>query len=74
MTRVVFDLSEETLPVLRQASNGVVVSFGGAREAAPVAVAAAAPAAPAAEGQFGRQPNTRLRASPSNTQPCASIA
>jgi len=26
------------------------------------------------EGQFGRQPNTRLRASPSNTQPCASIA
>lgn len=41
VTRVVFDLSEETLPVLRQSADGVLVSFGGPREAAPVAVAAA---------------------------------
>ena len=46
VTRVVFDLSEETLPLLRQSADGVVVSFGGPREAAPApaAVAAAAPA------------------------------
>ena len=47
VTRVVFDLSEESLPVLRSGSEGLVVSFGGPREAAPapIAVAASAPAA-----------------------------
>lgn len=49
VTRVVFDLSDETLPVLRQSVDGVVLSFGGVREAAPapaaVASAALAPAA-----------------------------
>jgi len=46
VTRVVFDLAEETLPVLRQSDAGVVVSFAAAQEAAeaPAVVASAAPA------------------------------
>ncbi len=45
VTRVVFDLDEESLPVLRQSGSTVSISFGG--EAA-VRVASAAPAVPAA--------------------------
>jgi type IV pilus assembly protein PilQ len=56
VTRVVFDLTEETLPVLRQSGAGVLVSFSGAAEAspaAPVAVAAAPAPIPApAAGSF----------------------
>ncbi len=45
VTRVVFDLAEETLPVLRQSDAGVVVSFAAAAEApgAPAVVASVAP-------------------------------
>lgn len=43
VTRVVFDLEKETLPVLRQSGSTVSISFGGEAEA-PVQVAAAAPA------------------------------
>ncbi len=43
VTRVVFDLEKESLPVLRQSGSTVSISFGGEAEA-PVQVAAAAPA------------------------------
>ena len=50
VTRVVFDLAEESLPTLRQSGSGISVSFPGKSEApvAPVRIAAgaAAPAAP----------------------------
>ncbi|MFN7988173.1 MAG: type IV pilus secretin PilQ [Thermoanaerobaculia bacterium] len=51
VTRVVFDLAGESLPVVRQSGSGVVVSFGSpaAAPSAPVAVASApAPKSPAA--------------------------
>ena len=51
VTRVVFDLAEESIPTLRQSDSGVQVSFAGRIEApaAPVQVASVtpAPAAPA---------------------------
>ncbi|MCL4809226.1 MAG: type IV pilus secretin PilQ, partial [Thermoanaerobaculia bacterium] len=50
VTRVVFDLSEETLPVLRQSAAGIIVSFLASPDvpAAPVQVASASPATPSA--------------------------
>ena len=49
VTRVVFDLVEEALPVLRQSGSGVSVSFPGTTESRAVPVqAASAPQAPAA--------------------------
>lgn len=47
VTRVVFDLEKETLPVLRQSGSTVSISFGGDAEP-PVQVASATPAVPAA--------------------------
>ncbi|HMM35124.1 MAG TPA: type IV pilus secretin PilQ, partial [Thermoanaerobaculia bacterium] len=47
VTRVVFDLEKESLPVLRQSGSTVSISFGGATEP-PVQVASAVPVAPAA--------------------------
>jgi len=47
VTRVVFDLEKESLPVLRQSGSTVSISFGGTTEP-PVQVASAAPLAPAA--------------------------
>lgn len=47
VTRVVFDLESESLPVLRQSGSTVSISFGGASEA-PVQIASAAPIVPAA--------------------------
>ncbi len=47
VTRVVFDLEKESLPVLRQSGSTVSISFGGEAEA-PVQVASAAPVLPAA--------------------------
>lgn len=44
VTRVVFDLEKETVPVLRQSGSTVSISFGG-EAAAPIQVASAAPAA-----------------------------
>jgi type IV pilus assembly protein PilQ len=47
VTRVVFDLEKESLPVLRQSGSTVSISFGSETEA-PSQVAAAAPVVPAA--------------------------
>ncbi len=47
VTRVVFDLERDSLPVLRQSGSTVSISFGGEAEA-PVLVASAAPVVPAA--------------------------
>lgn len=47
VTRVVFDLAEESLPVVRQSGTGVLVSFA-PHASAPAARVAAAPAPPAA--------------------------
>lgn len=46
VTRVVFDLAEESLPTLRQSASGVEVSFAGRSEApaAPLQAASVAPA------------------------------
>jgi type IV pilus assembly protein PilQ len=47
VTRVVFDLADEGLPVLRQSGSGVSISFpAAAPESAPVRAAAISPAAP----------------------------
>ncbi|MHB1047479.1 MAG: type IV pilus secretin PilQ [Thermoanaerobaculia bacterium] len=47
VTRVVFDLEKESLPVLRQSGSTVSISFGG-EAAAPIQLASAPPAVPAA--------------------------
>ena len=47
VTRVVFDLEKESLPVLRQSGSTVSISFGGEAEA-PVQIASAAQVVPAA--------------------------
>ena len=54
VTRVVFDLEKETLPVIRQSGSVVSVSFGAeaAPEPAPVQVATAAPATVPAAGSY----------------------